>query len=158
VTFTAFSLYGNWLLDDAYNYSVNHAGVNLSGKERDEKYFTDIANYSNIYEYNDEKLRFGDYDLLYDPLTHYFYWDSEENRRIYREDKIAGDRTLNDRLFVIGAVVINHIVSAISAVFAANSYNSEITKKSGGELTFNTRLLKRYNKIDGIALKITKWF
>ncbi|HEY3249622.1 MAG TPA: hypothetical protein VGK25_00760 [Ignavibacteria bacterium] len=155
LTFAAFSVYGNWMLDDAYSYSVTHAGVNLSGKERDEKFFTDIANYNNVEEYNDEKLRFGEYDQLYYPEKGYgFYWDTEANRKKYREDKIAGDRILNDRLFVIGAVVINHIVSAISAVFAANSYNDEISKKSSGGLTLRAGVQKHFNKIDGISLKM----
>jgi hypothetical protein len=158
LTYAAFSIYGNWLLDDAYSYSVTHAGVSLSGKERDETFFTDIANYNNIYEYNDEKLRFGEYDKLYDPNTHYFYWDSEPNRQSYRGDKIAGDRTLNDRLFVIGAAVINHIVSAISAVFATNSYNSELGKKSSGGYNFKAGVQKHFNRIDGISLKLVKWF
>lgn len=157
ITYAAFSIYGNWLLDDAYGYSTSHAGVDLSGKERDETFFTDIGNYNNIYDYNDEKLRFGEYDKLYDPLTHYFYWDSENNRRVYREDKIAGDKTLNDRLFVVGAAVINHIVSAISAVFAANSYNDDL-KKTGGGLTLKAGVQKHFNRIDGISLRLVKWF
>ena len=159
LTYAAFSIYGNWLLDDAYGYSSTHAGVDISGKERDDKFFTDIGNYNNVYEYNDEKLRFGEYDKLYDPLAgYYFYWDSETDRRIYREDKLAGDRTLNDRLFVIGAVVINHIVSAISAVFAANNYNSELGKKSSGGLTFKAGVQRHFNRIDGISLRLVKWF
>lgn len=158
ITYIGFSLHGNWLLDDAYSYAQTHAGVDLSGKERDEKFFTDIANYNNVYEYNDEKLRFGEYEKLYDPAAGYgFYWDSESNRQKYQEDKFAGDRTLNDRLFVIGAAVINHIVSAISAVFAANSYNDEIKKTSGG-FTMKAGLLKKYNRVDGISLKFIKTF
>lgn len=157
ISFTAFTIYGNWLLDDAYNFSVSHAGVNLTGKERDAKFFTDIANYNSVYDYNDEQLRFGDYEKLYDPQAgFYFFWDNELNRKKYREDKLAGDRTLNDRLFIIGAVVVNHIVSAISAVFAANSYNKEI--KSGGRITFNAGIKKHFNRIDGIAFNVTKWF
>lgn len=157
LTYAAFSVYGNWLLDDAYSYSENHAGVSLSGKERDDKFFIDIANYNNIDDYNDEKLRFGQYDMLYDPATHNFYWDSEINRKKYREDKLAGDRILNDRLFVIGAVIINHVVSAISAVFAANSYNDDIKKSSGG-FSLRAGVQKHFNKIDGISLKLVKWF
>jgi len=158
LSFTAFSVYGNWMLDDAYSYSETHAGVDLSGKERDAKFFTDIANYNSVYEYNDEKLRFGEYEELYDPLAgYYFFWDNESNRRKYKEDKFAGDRILNDRLFIVGAAVINHIVSAISAVFAANSYNDEL-KSGGAGITFKAGVKKYFNRVDGISLKITKWF
>ena len=159
ITYIGFSLHGNWLLDDAYSFAVTHAGVDLSGKERDAKFFTDIANYSNVYEYNDEKLRFGEYEELYDPEAGYgFYWDNTANREKYQEDKFAGDRTLNDRLFVIGAAVINHIVSAISAVFATNSYNDEISKKTTGGFTMKAGVIKNYNRIDGISLKFIKTF
>jgi hypothetical protein len=158
LTYAAFTIYGNWLIDDAYDYAVLHAGISLNGKDRDDNFFVDIANYNNVDEYNDEKLRFGEYDKLYFPEHGYgFYWDSEDNRRIYREDKIAGDRTLNDRLFVVGAVLINHLVSGISAVFAANSYNSELKKSSGG-FSLKAGVQKHYNRIDGIKLKFTKWF
>ena len=159
LTYAAFTIYGNWLLDDAYSYSVTHAGVNLSGKEKDDKFYTVISNYNNVEDYNDEKLRFGEYSEVYDPAAGFgFYWDSDVNRLRYREDKIAGDRILNDRLFVVGAVIINHVVSAISAVFAVNSYNDEIRKKSSGGFTLRAGVRKHFNKIDGISLKFVKWF
>ena len=159
LTYAAFSVYGNWLLDDAYDYSAIHAGVQLEGKDRDEQFFVDIANYNNVDEYNNEKLRFGEYDKLYYPELGYgFYWDTEADRMVYREDKIAGDRTLNDRLFVVGAVLVNHLVSAISAVFAANSYNDELKKKGSGGMHLSAGIKKHFNKIDGIKLNLTKWF
>lgn len=159
LTYAAFSIYGNWLLDDAYNYATTHAGITVGDKARDDKFFIDIANYSNVDEYNNEKLRFGEYDKLYLPENgYYFWWNSDEERRQYRGDKIGGDRTLNDRLFVVGAVLINHLVSGISAVFAANGYNSEISKKSSGGLKMNAGVIKNFNRIDGIKFSISKNF
>ena len=159
LTYAAFSIYGNWLLDDAYDYATTHAGITVGDKARDDKFFIDIANYNNVDEYNNEKLRFGEYDKLYLPENgYYFWWNSEEERRQYRGDKIGGDRTLNDRLFVVGAVLINHVVSAISAVFAANGYNSEISQKSSGGLRMNAGVIKNFNRIDGIKFSISKNF
>jgi hypothetical protein len=159
LTYAAFSIYGNWMLDDAYDYSGIHAGVQVEGKDRDDQFFVDIANYNNVDQYNDEKLRFGEYDKLYYPEQGYgFYWDTEENRMKYREDKIAGDRTLNDRLFVVGAVVINHLISGISAVFAANGYNDDLKKNKGGGISLSAGIQKHFNRIDGIKLKFTKLF
>jgi hypothetical protein len=159
LTYAAFTIYGNWLLDDAYDYASLHAGVQVSGKEKDDRFFVDIANYNNVDEYNNEKLRFGEYEELYYPEKGYgFYWNSEAERLQYRADKIGGDRTLNDRLFVIGAVLINHIISGISAVFAANSYNDELKQKGSGGFSVNAGVQKHFNKIDGIRLKLTKWF
>lgn len=158
LTYAAFSIYGNWMLDDAYTYSATHAGVNTSGKAKDDVFFVNIANYKNVEEYNNEMLRFGNYDKVYLPGAGYdFYWDSDASRLKYREDKIAGDRTLNDRLFVVGAVIINHVVSAISAVFAANSYNDEVRKGSGG-LKFRAGVQKNFGKVDGIKFSLSKKF
>ncbi|KXK44424.1 MAG: hypothetical protein UZ05_CHB002002639 [Chlorobi bacterium OLB5] len=158
LTYAAFSIYGNWMLDDAYSYAETHAGVTVGGKERDDKFFVDIANYSNVDEYNNERLRFGEYDKLYLPENgYYFWWNSDEERRLYRADKIGGDRTLNDRLFVVGAVLINHVISAISAVFAANSYNDELKSSSGG-FRVNAGVIKRYNRVDGIKLSLSGLF
>ncbi|MCC6866519.1 MAG: hypothetical protein IT280_10215 [Ignavibacteria bacterium] len=159
LSYAAFTIYGNWLLNDAYSYAETHAGITNSGKDKDDKFYVDIGNYNNIDEYNNEMLRFGEYDKLYLPENgYYFWWNSPEERRQYRGDKLAGDRTLNDRLFVIGAVLINHVVSAISAVIAANSYNNEISSKSSGGFRINAGVIKNYNRIDGIKLNIAKNF
>jgi hypothetical protein len=159
LTYAAFTIYGNWLLDDAYDFSATHAGVSLSGKAKDDVYFTNIANYSNVEEYNNEMLRFGEYDKVYLPGTGYdFYWDSDANRLKYRDNKISGDRTLNDRLFVVGAVLINHLISGISAVFATNSYNNDLKEKGSGGFTVRAGVQKHFNKIDGIKLSLTKLF
>lgn len=159
LTYAAFSIYGNWLIDDSYTFASNHAGVTVNGKDKDDKFFVNVANYNNVEEYNNEKLRFGLYDEVYLPGTGYdFYWDSEANRQLYRSDKIAGDRTLNDRLFVIGAVLVNHVVSAISSVFAANSYNSELKEKGSGGFMMRAGVQKHFNRIDGIKLNFIKLF
>ena len=159
LTYALFTIYGNWLLDDAYDYASIHAGVQVSGKEKDDIFFVDIANYENVDVYNDEKLRFGEYDKLYYPEQGYgFYWNSKEERQKYRADKIGGDRTLNDRLFVIGAVLINHVISGISAVFAANSHNMELKQKGSGGVSLSAGVQRHFDRIDGIKLKLTKFF
>lgn len=159
LTYAAFTIYGNWLLDDSYKYSATHAGVTVGDKAKDDIFFTNIGNYSNVEEYNNDKLRFGEYDKVYLPGTGYdFYWDSEASRLQYRADKISGDRTLNDRLFVVGAVLINHLISAVSAVFATNSYNNEIKEKGSGGYHLSAGVQKHFNKIDGIKLSLTKLF
>jgi len=159
LTYAAFSIYGNWLLDDAYNYASVHAGVTVGDKERDDKFFVDIGNYSNVDDYNNEMLRFGEYDKLYYPELGYgFRWNSDEERRLYRSDKLAADRTLTDRLFVVGAVLINHLVSGISAVFAANGYNDDLKQKGSGGFSLSAGVQKHFNRIDGIKLNLIKQF
>ncbi|MCX7878476.1 MAG: hypothetical protein N2510_07545 [Ignavibacteria bacterium] len=158
LTYAGMTIYGNWLLDDAYGFAVINAGVNLSGKSKDDIFFTNIANYNNVEDYNNDMLRRGEYDKVYLPGTGYdFYWNSEEARKLYREDKLGGDRTLNDRLFTIGAVVINHILSGVSAVFAVNSYNLDLKKRSGG-LRLSAGVIRNLGKTDGIKINLSKTF
>jgi TM2 domain-containing membrane protein YozV len=155
LTYISFTIYGNWLLNDAYNFAVIHAGIDKNGKS--DQFFLDIANWDNVTEYNNDKLSTGQYNLLYYPENGWgFYWDQVSNRKIYREDKLAADRIKNDRLFIIGAVLVNHVISAISAIFVTNKYNNELNKSGG--YTINADVMKFRNRADGIKLKLTKWF
>ncbi len=156
--YAAFTIYGNWLLNDAYNFAAIHAGVTNEGKDKDDKFYVDISNYDNYEQFNNEKLIFGQYESLYLPENgYYFWWDNSENRRKYREDKLAGDRIRNDRLFIVGAILVNHVVSAISAIVLTNSHNREISKSSGG-FAMNADVIKFGTRVDGVKLKLTKWF
>src|SRR2546426_10222684 len=154
--FAAFTIYGNWLFNDAVGYAVNHAGINRDGKEND--FFTNISNYDNVDEYNQDKLIHGEYDKIYYPGTGYdFYWDDAANRKKYREDDLASKRIHNDRLFFVGAIIINHLVSAVSAVILTNKHNSEIRKGSGG-FSLSAGVIKNFNHIDGLKLTFVKSF
>jgi hypothetical protein len=156
--YAAFTIYGNWLLNDAYNYAVTHAGITNDGKERDDQFYIDIANYDNYEQYNNYQLTIGQYDKLYLPSAgYYFYWDQIANRKKYREDKLAGDRTKNDRLFIVGAILINHIISAVSAVILTNDYNEQLKKSSGG-FSINADVMKFGTRVDGVKLNFVKWF
>jgi len=153
--FASFTIYGNWLLNDAHKYAAIHAGVNTNGK--DDTYFVNISNYDNIYQYNNDQLSNGNYNNLYDQNTYYFYWDNSANREKYRTDQLAGDRVITDRLFFVGAIIINHVISAISAVILTNSYNDKITGSNGG-FVINADVVRNGMRADGLQLKFTKWF
>ena len=153
--FASFTIYGNWLLNDAHRFASIHAGVNTNGK--DDNYFVNISNFDNIYQYNDEQLRNGRYDNLYDESKYYFYWDNITDRKQYRVDQLAGDRVLTDRLFFVGAILANHIISAISAIILTNSYNDQLSGSKGG-FVINADVMKNGLKVDGLQVKLTKWF
>jgi hypothetical protein len=153
--FASFSIYGNWLLKDAHKYAQIHAGINMNGK--DDNYFVNISNYDNIYQYNNAQLQNGRIDLLYDQTTQYFYWDNVADREKYRVDQLAGDRVITDRLFFVGAIVVNHIISAISAIILTNKNNDQLKGSKGG-FTINTDVIRNGPKVDGLQLKLCKWF
>ncbi len=156
MTYASFTVYGNWMLNDAYNFAVIHAGIDKNDKP--DQFFLDIANYNNVDIYNNNMLQQGQYDKLYYPELGYgFYWDNVANRELYRTDKLAADNIKHDRIFVVGAVLLNHVISAISAIIVTNKYNSGLEKSSGG-WTINAGVNQTLNRMDGLKLNFVKWF
>lgn len=114
-TFISFRVYGNWKEDDYRSFSVAHAGVDLTGKDYD--YFIAVENYRNLREYNEAKLQQRDVNALYpDDEAHRWEWDSDENRERFESLRVASDNAFRRSLFVIGGIVINHVISGIDAV------------------------------------------
>ncbi|MBN2029563.1 hypothetical protein JW824_04895 [bacterium] len=123
-TYFSFRTYGNWKKEDYRNLAVCCAGVDLSGK--DHQYFVNIENFDTIREYNEAKLRQRQFDEVY-PDTPYYYWqwDSGTSRHQFEKLRIASDTAYHRSLFVIGGIVINHIVSGIDALRLARKNRQE---------------------------------
>jgi hypothetical protein len=154
LTYTGFEVHGNALRDDARAYAAARAGVTVSGK--DDQYFVDIGNFLDINEYNDKKLRDREPSKVYNPAAGFSWrWDSDASRAVYRDQRVASDNMYNNRKFVVGAVIINHVASAINAARAAISRNSE-NQDSSRDLRFGTELLGGAAHPHGILLTISK--
>ncbi len=156
LTFTGFQLFGDALKNDARAFAAARAGVNLAGK--DDQYFIDIGNFLNINDYNQKKLRDRDPSKLYDPAAGYAWqWDSDASRAMYRDQRVASDNMYNDRLFVVGAVLVNHVASAINAARSAISHNKEL-ENSLGDLHFKADVMGGIAHPHGILLTVIKEF
>ncbi len=139
LAFTSAQLYGTWLKNDARLFAATNAGVNLAGK--DDKYFVDIGNYSDIYWYNERKLQERQEEKLYDPTANYYWrWNSEENRQKYRNIRIKSDEVFNSRQFIVGAILANHIISAINAGMLARKHNSRFDITNNFQINSQLRL------------------
>jgi hypothetical protein len=155
LTYASFELYGTWVRDDARRFAATNAGVNLSGQSS--QFFVDIGNYKNVYQYNERKLQERQVEKLYNPNSVYSWsWDTDGDRQKYRNLRISSDQAFNSTQFVIGAIIANHIVSAINAARLAISHNSQ--DENLQSLRFDTRILGSIGNPHGIALKISKTF
>lgn len=100
---------------DLETYAALHAGVNTANK--DDQYWIDVGSASSIYQFNADKLRERDLEALYPEGTHYdWVWDEEKNRVDYVEkrfDRLDWKRYTN---WMIGALVLNRIISAVDVV------------------------------------------
>lgn len=117
---TAFCIIQSNNAEDTYiALAAKHAGVNSNGK--DYQYWIDIGNYNNIDDYNDEHLRWREFDSIYKLNDKWdWHWDSEENRKKFEDQRIKSDNYKLATKFVVGGIVLNHIISAINGHYLKN--------------------------------------
>ena len=107
-------------------YAAEHAGISPDGKDR--QFWVDIGNYSSLLAFNEEHLRWRDFNALYeDNDTWAWAWDSDNNRERFENMRIASDIWRLRGSFLIGGVVLNHIVSAIDALYLSKISNIKET-------------------------------
>ena len=127
-TFIGMNVYGNWQQDRYIAYAQTKGGVSPAGK--DDNYYATIGEYLDIDVYNDEKAFEGDYNAMYDTEKYYWNWNTTEHRKEYRNMWVSSERTLNDVQFVVGALILNRIISAINAVRLVSKYNSNLSTET----------------------------
>lgn len=155
LTYTVFNVYGNALQDDARSLAVARAGVNLQGKE--DQFFIDIGNFLDINEYNEKQLRDREEEKLYDARAGYGWrWENDELRALYRAQRIDAENMFNNRKFIVAAVIVNHVASAINAARSAISYNKALDETS--ELRFGASVLGGLSHPHGILFTVTRDF
>lgn len=156
LTYASFQQYGSWYQSDARQFAVSHSGASLSGKN--DQFFANIGNFDNVYEYNDQKLRERDIPDVYDPAAGYFWsWDTDADRARFRAMRVTGDEIFNNSKFVLGAVVLNHIISAINAARLVRHYNKN-ADEGLGSWQLEPNLNGGTGQIDGMRLTYTQRF
>jgi hypothetical protein len=123
LSYAGFNKYGDWCKQDCQVYAATYAGANIAGKS--DNYFTNLGRYDNIDDYNAAQLRDRNLPKYYRDVDNYYWqWDSEANRLKYEEIRRAAKRADNRATFALGAILANHLISAIDAVWSAHRANS----------------------------------
>ncbi len=123
--------YGNWLKDRYISYASSTGMVNTQNKNGD--YFATIGDYMSVDEYNNAMALQQSFDKMLDPSKFYWNWQTTANRKNYRNMWVSSEQEHNDLRFVVGALILNRIASAINAVRLVSEYN----KRQSGELSWN---------------------
>jgi hypothetical protein len=123
----------DWRKDDYRNLAAAHAGVDV--KDKSDSYFVDVGNYDTMDEYNAAKLRQRNLPAYYSDDGYNWSWDSRPNRKKFEDLRQSAERASNRAMFVVGAIVANHLISAIDAVWSVHSYNKH--QRSGVGFEFN---------------------
>ena len=122
LSYAGFVTYRDWRKQDYKTFAAAHASVELRGKS--DSYFIDLGNYQSIYDYNAAKLRQRNLPEYYTDVETYFWnWDSSASRARFEQLRISADKADNRALFAIGAILANHVISAIDAIWSVTRYN-----------------------------------
>ena len=116
LTIVGSSTFSNITIKNYIAFASEHAAI--SSSEKTHKYWVDIGNYDSITDYNDEHLRNREMDDLYpDDKKWSWDWDTDANRKAFEKKRISSDQLKLAATFGIGALVVNHIVSAIDVLY-----------------------------------------
>lgn len=127
--------YANVIQRDYHGYASVHAGVNTA--QKDEQYWIDIGSSDNIYAFNEQRLRDRNKDALYPEAADYYWqWDSKESRGYYNNLRVKEHNWERRATFVVGAFVLNRLVSAIDVVRIVRKENKNQDKQMS-HLHFN---------------------
>ena len=122
LSYAGFIKYGDWRKQDYQVFAATYAGAKTEGKP--DNYFTNLGRYDNIDDYNAAQLRDRNLPKYYrDVDSYYWQWDSEASRLKYEEIRRAAKQADNRATFALGAILANHLVSAIDAVWSAHKAN-----------------------------------
>ena len=156
LSYVSYRQYGLWIREDARNFSASHAGVQVNGKT--DQFFVDVANFNNTYDYNEKKLRDRTPEKMYDINSDFYWnWDADINRQQFRSLRVSSEKVLNNSKFIIGAVIVNHVISAINAARLTKQYNSS-QDEGLGAWWLESSLINQGVKPDGITVSIVHRF
>jgi len=105
-------LYQGWLEDDYRTFAVQHAGVQGG---RDHQYYVDVGNWMTVGEYNEQRLRYRQFDAMFTDPAYDWRWDSEENRAEFKNTRLRADAAGQRALLFGGGLLLNHLLSFIDA-------------------------------------------
>ena len=153
IGYIAFRTYGNWRKTDYIDFAAVYADAQLAGKSED--FLSWVGFYSNIREFNNLGRAFDpERPYLWDTPANHWEWQTDQDRQTYRDLRNRSKEAYRKSDFMIGAAIVNRIVSVIDAVRSAIRMNRRI----GDSETFSLqeRCLKlRFDPLASRQLSLT---
>ncbi len=120
LVFTTFSfIKSNNIVTTYKSIAAEHANVIIDGKNH--QFWVDIGNYDSQFDYNDEHLRWREFDNLYPSEVRWDWdWDTNTKRKEFEDLRIKSDKLQLIGKFFIGGIVLNHIISTIDVYYLKN--------------------------------------
>jgi hypothetical protein len=99
-TFIGMNVYSNWQKENYKSYAASHAD-----------------------DFNNEKALERNFDEMYNKERYFWKWETTAERKTFRSMWASSEQTSNDIRFVVGALILNRVASAINAVRLIAAYN-----------------------------------
>jgi len=126
-TFAGFEIYGKWKENDYKAFAESKAGVNLNGKESE--YFANIGIYQSLDDYNAAMELERSFEKTYTTVAYYWKWSNNDQRKEYRDLWSSSESAFTNVRFVVGALILNRIISVVNAVRLVSAYNKNLSQE-----------------------------
>ncbi len=123
-TYIGMNTYSYWTQHRYKAFAASSAGVNNANKDGD--FYANVGDYQNEAEYNNDMALQGNFDKMYNGSSFYWSWQTTADRKNYRDMWTSSEQAKNNLRFIVGALILNRIVSAINAVRLVASYNKHL--------------------------------
>jgi hypothetical protein len=153
-TYFGINTYGNWQKERYRSYAASYGGVDLNGKG--DTYFSTIGDYQNIDEYNNLQALDRNFDKILSTSDNYWKWQSNNDRKTYRSMWVSSEQSYNNLRFVVGAMIVNRILSAINAVRLVSAYNKQLTTETSWNLSMG--VINNFNLPTTLTLNFNQSF
>lgn len=130
IAYGAIEAYSNQVRQDAINYARIFAGAETNGKGN--QFFVDIGNFLNTGEYNDKKIRDGEYQKVYSDPAYQWQWRTDADRQKFKSLRIKADQFLDYGRYTAAVIVFNHLFSALNAARIARNVNASVQSSIPG--------------------------
>lgn len=136
-TYIGFNAYANWQKDRYTSFAQTNAGITTAGK--DDIYYATIGEYIDINQFNDEKAFERNFSEMYNTEKFFWKWNTSADRKSYRSMWVSSEQTFNNVRFVVGALLLNRVVSAINAVRLVSKYNNNLNQEVGWNVSIGVQ-------------------
>lgn len=118
ISYLSLNSYTNHLKNDMFTYAATYSGTDIRNKGL--QFQLNVASYDSRAQYNDYQERSRNWNQLYpDTQAYYWSWQSDRDRLHYLDMKDKYDRTRQQLPTLITLMVVNRLVSGISAYLRA---------------------------------------
>ena len=124
--YAGFREYGSWRENDYRVFASVRAGVDPEGK--DAEFFDDVGFYDSVFERNRVTCwqEGPEASLFAEGSQPSWAWDSEASRLTFRSLRSSSLTARERSLYMVGGLILNHVMSAIQAARSASSGGEEL--------------------------------